>query len=166
MDLKSKLSKKKTFAENKEDWLDKNINQPLAKRGYETLGAGLSAAASVITPDSAEEAAMSVVPGGPALSKIGKLAGKVAPRLIDKLKKGKKLTKAETKRLARAQSKDTKESYVDVEMPSYSKATEAQRVQMDVDPNVITYGRDTDKASWGKKLVERQGVQPPKSSKK
>ena len=165
MDLKKKLSKQ-TFSEKKDSWLDENINQPLARRGYETLGAGLAAAGSVLTPDSVEEAAMSVVPGGPALSKIGKLAGKMAPRLIDKLKKGKKLTKAETKRLARAQSKDTKESYVDVEMPSYSKATEAQKVQMDVDPNIITYPRDTDTASWGKKLLERQGVQPPKSSKK
>lgn len=165
MDLK-KLAKKKTFAEKTDDWLDENINQPLAKRGYETLGAGLSAAGSVLIPDSIEDAALSAVPGGKALSSINKLAGKVAPRLIEKLKKGKTLTKNETKRLAKAQSKSTKEKYTDTEMPSYSKATEAQKVQMDVDPNVLTYGRDVDKASMGKKLVERQGVQPPKSSKK
>lgn len=62
-----------------DNWLDTNVNQPLAKRGYETLGAGLSAAGSTagdwFIPENEAEAAAASAPGGAVLGKIGKLLG-------------------------------------------------------------------------------------------
>jgi len=68
-------------------WLDENVNQPLAKEGYEDLGAGLSAAGSAMgefIPESGIE--LMATPGLRALKalrKTKKITPKAQPKFSD-----------------------------------------------------------------------------------
>lgn len=68
--------KLKEVKEGADDFLNENVNVPLAERGYPKLGAGISAAGSAAVdfavPDSVEEGALSLAAGP-----IGRVAGKL-----------------------------------------------------------------------------------------
>ena len=87
----SKTKNKKTpqLKEKLDSWLDNNVNQPLASKGYGNIGAGLSAAGSaagdMFIPEDATDVAMSFLPFG----KIAKGVGKI----FKGAKKGKKAAK-------------------------------------------------------------------------
>lgn len=69
--------KLKEVKEGADDFLNENVNVPLAERGYPKLGAGLAAAGSsavdYVVPDSVEEGAMTLAAGP-----IGKIAGRAS----------------------------------------------------------------------------------------
>ena len=64
---KSKMPIGKKAKLKLDEWINQNVNLPLAKRGYEDTGAALSAAISaggeLLIPDDLADAAMAAVPG-------------------------------------------------------------------------------------------------------
>lgn len=110
MDFKNKNNKNK-YKESLDDWLNENVNLPLAKRGHENIGAGLSAlgsaAGELIIPDDASDLAMAAVPGGKIAKSLKKIFSKSKKAPIKK-------------------ASDTKEKYSNLEVP---KASEKPRIK-------------------------------------
>lgn len=99
--LNKKYKRKAEFSEKADAWLDENVNQPLAKRGFENLGAGLSAGGSVMASllDSEDNETAMTAPG---VGKLAKEAVKLGKKLVGK---GVKMTQEEILDLARKKSK-------------------------------------------------------------
>jgi len=69
-----------------DDWLEQNVNEPLAAAGHEDLGAGLaatgSAATEMLVPKSKTEAALAIIPEVGPLAKEGSVFLKETPKLM------------------------------------------------------------------------------------
>lgn len=74
-----KTKKTPQLKEKLDAWLDESVNQPLAKKGFESLGAGLSAAASTVGSlfDSEDNVMAMTVPGS---GQVGKKAAELTKR--------------------------------------------------------------------------------------
>jgi len=150
-------------------WLDDNVNQPLAKRGYETAGAGLSAAGSALgelfLPEGPEDVALGMLgPFGKGLSKAKKMlkAGKKgevaegtkeiakAPTFSDikqpspkELRKQAKEAKGERTAVAKSKTRESLETLqkdLDEELLKKKKATKAKLAEHDESP-VLDYSK-------------------------
>lgn len=76
--VEEKYGKKKkdiNLQEAVDSWLDRKVNQPLAKKGFDKLGAGISAVGSA-AGEFIPESGIEVLLGG--VGKVGKKAGKGA----------------------------------------------------------------------------------------
>jgi hypothetical protein len=148
-DLKKKLN----------EWLNENINVPLAKRGHEDLGAGLSAVASaggeMIIPDDASDLAMAALPGG-RLASILKKMGKThldkdalaqAMKILQKEKAVKKKPQSQTldyadiqkKEFKKAQQKHSQPQTLDYTKIAKEEADKAKKAKRDKGSK-INYG--------------------------
>lgn len=73
-----------------DDWLNQNVNVPLAEKGYENTGAALSAAVSaageLLIPENLADVALSIVPGAKLVKagKKGMRALKIAEETAEK----------------------------------------------------------------------------------
>lgn len=84
-----------------DDWLESNVNEPLAEAGHPDIGAGISAvgsaAADMAIPEDEMDLAMAALPikgGGKAIKaakealNYEKWAGKIAPKVVTEVGKG------------------------------------------------------------------------------